>query len=143
MSLLDDIKQIGQLGGFGDIVFTVNPLSIMSPQKITRKRAIEVTEHKIIGTKPKLEVTGEKLDEVTIELLLSSWLGVKPNEEVQKFADYMKTKTRKMLIIGNGLQGANVWGEYMITDMNETYEEIDSFGQITKIGLTVSFLEYN
>lgn len=143
MSLMDDLKKIGQLGAYGDIVFTVNPLEIMSFQKATRKRGVDWAKHEIIGEKPKLEATTDRLDEVTIDILLSSWFGVNPSEIEDKFYRYMSERTVKKLIIGNGLQAANVWGDFVINDISETYEEVDHFGQITKIGLSVQFLEYN
>lgn len=143
MSLMDEIKKIGQLGGFGDIIFTVNPLQIMTFQKVTRKRSVEYAQHRIIRDKPKLEATFDNADEVTIELLLSSSLGIDPSEELQKFNYYMKSHQFKKLIIGNALQGSNVWGDYVITNIDETYEEVSTFGVVTRIGLNVSFLEYN
>lgn len=134
---------IGNLGSFGDIVFTVNPLKTMTFSDAEHNSSIEYVEHKIIGAKPKLEATYFNADEVSLNITLSSMLGVDPKKSLRLFDEYMQDKVVENLIIGNGIWQSNVLGEFVIVSLSKKYKDINWFGDITKIDLAVKFKEYN
>lgn len=143
MSLWDDIKKIGNLGGFGDIIFTVNPLQTMTFTDAERSTSVEYAEHKIIGGKPKLEFMYQNADEVSMNITLSSFLGLNPAEELKKFEEYKNEGDIYPLIIGNAaIEETNVLGWYVINSFSIKYKEVNFLGQITQLELSVKFKEY-
>lgn len=142
-SLWDSILKIGSLGGFGDIVFTVNPLKTMTFKDAEHTSSVEYAEHKIIGDKPKLEYMYQNADEVSMNITLSGFAGVNPKEELKKFDEYMQDGDIYPLIIGNAaIEDSNVLGWFVITSLSKRYKDIIFTGDITQVELTVKFKEY-
>jgi phage protein U len=138
MSLLDTLKNLGNLGGFGGIVFTVRPWETMTFSDAEHNRSVEYAEHKIIGAKPKLEYVGANADEVKLNIKLSSYFGVNVKEKLRLFNRYMDDGDIYDLFIGT----ENL-GEFVITSLSKKYKDIDFFGDITELDLSVTFKEYN
>lgn len=140
MSIVDSLISIatGKLGGFGEIIFYVNPLKTMTFSDAEHNSSVEYAEHKIVGEKPKLEFIGENLDEVSLNIKLSSWFGVNPAAALILFDEYRSNGDIFDLILGE-----NVLGEYVITSTSKGYKDVNWFGQITELDLSVKFKEYN
>jgi phage protein U len=144
MSLIDTIKNIGNLGGFGEIVFTVNPFKTMTFTDAEHSSSVEYAEHKIINQKPKLEFMYKNADEVSLNITLSGSFGINPKEELKKFDEYMNNGDIFDLIIGNGaFNESNVLGEFVITSLSKKYKDVSFLGEVTKIDLSVKFKEYS
>ncbi|TXI98962.1 MAG: phage tail protein [Neisseriales bacterium] len=143
MSLIDKLKNIGTLGGFGDIVFTVNPFKIMNFDDAEHKSSVDYAEHRTVGRKPKLEYQNPNADEVSLNVTLASFLGLNPKEQLKKFEEYMLDGDVFDLILGNGLMESNVLGEFVIESLSRSYKEVSFLGDVTNIKLGVKFKEYN
>ncbi len=140
---IDKLKNIGNLGGFGDIVFTVLPWKTMTFKDAEHSSGVEYHEHKVINEKPKLEFLYKNADEVTVNILLKSMLGVNPKAELKQFEEYMNNGDIYDLIIGNGLEQSNVLGEFVINGLSRSYKEVSFWGEVTEIDLKVTFKEFN
>lgn len=138
MSLLDTLKNLGNLGGFGDVIFTVNPLRQLTFDSADHSASVNYAQHDIIGDLPKLEFTGPNLDELKLTMKLSSYFGLNPKEILAKLYGYMYNGDIYDLFIGT----ENL-GEFVITSVNKTYEKIDFFGNVVEMKASVNFLEYN
>lgn len=137
MSIIDSIKNFGYLGGFGNIIFTVNPLKTMTFKDAEHSSSVEYAEHKIIGEKPKLEYIAENLDTVSLNIKLSSLFGVNPAKQLKTFDEYKTSGEIHFLVLGE-----EVLGEYVIESLSKNYKEVNWFGSITELDLRVSFKEY-
>lgn len=142
-SIIDKLKNIGVLGGFGDIVFTVNPFKTMTFEDAEHNSSVEYEEHKIIGEKPKLEQTYLNADDVSVNITLASFLGVDPKEQLKIFEEYLYNGDVFDLILGNGFQDSNVLGEFVITSLSRSYKDVSFLGDVTQIKLGVKFKEYH
>lgn len=138
MSLLDTIKNIGKLGGFGDLIFTVNPLKQLTFEDAEHSSSVNYAKHDIIGDLPKLEFIAPNLDDIKINMKLSSYFGLDPTQIAGIVNEYMQNGDIYDLFIGT----ENL-GEYVITAINKTYKKIDFFGNVVEMTMSVSFLEYN
>lgn len=143
MALIDTLKNIGTLGGFGDIIFTVNPFKTITFDDAEHNSSVEYAEHRIIGEKPKLEYQNPNADEVSINITLASFLGVNPKEQLKKFEEYMYNGDIYDLILGNGVMESNVLGEFVITSLSRSYKEVSFWGDVTNLKLGVKFKEYH
>lgn len=143
MSLIDTIKNIGNLGGFGEVVFTVNPLQTMTFDNATHQMGVEWAQHKIIGEKPKLEPTYLKAEEVSLDIKLSATFGINPKKEVEKLKEYMYENISCDLILGSGRNWTNVLGEFVIESLSVKYKHVTPLGFIDEMEVSVKFLEYN
>jgi phage protein U len=142
-ALIDKLKNIGTLGGFGDIVFTVNPFKTITFDDAEHNSSVEYAEHRIIGEKPKLEYQSPNSDEVSINITLASFLGVNPKDQLKKFEEYMYNGDIYDLILGNGVMESNILGEFVITSLSRSYKEVSFWGDVTNLKLGVKFKEYH
>ena len=79
---------IGQWGS--NIKFSVNSDKQLSFRDMKRTSSERGTSHNIIGKRPKTEFLGPGMDEVTLEVILSAEMGVRPRSEMAKFRSACK-----------------------------------------------------
>lgn len=82
------MANIGQWGS--DIKFSVNSERQLSFRNMKRTSSARWASHNIIGKRPKPEFLGPGMDEVTLEVLLSAEMGVRPRSEMKKFRSACK-----------------------------------------------------
>jgi len=138
MSILDTIKNFGNLGGFGELIFTVNPFKQLNFQNAQHSSSVKFVDHEIIAGTPKLEFVGYNLDTVKLTIKLSSYFGVSPKKTLDILYEYMESGDVYDLILG-----CDVLGEFVIDGIDKTYDKVDSFGNLTEVGVSLSFKEYN
>lgn len=140
--VLEKLKKLGTLGGFGELVFTVKPwpFKTMTFKDANHTASVEYTEHKHITGKPTLEYVGTNLDEVTLTIELNrAWLGSNPLETYKLLNEYRLDGRISFLILGDDTLSNN---EFVITKIDKKIEEIDCFGTIQKLELNITFKEY-
>lgn len=138
---LEKLKKLGTLGGFGDLVFTVRPwpFKTMTFKDANHSSSVEYAKHKNIGGKPSLEFIAEDLDEVSLNIeLVSQYLGEDPLKTVAILQEYRRAGDIYDLVLGD-----EVLGEFVITKIDKKYDEVNWFGDVQKMTLSVSFMEYN
>ncbi len=93
----------------------------------------------IIGKRPKTEFLGPGMDEVTLEVILSAEMGVRPRSEMAKFRSACKKGEVHYLYI-NGKKVCK--NKMAITAVSESWDEIWSQGELARAVVAVTFSEY-
>lgn len=128
---------IGQWGS--NIKFSVNSDKQLSFRDMKRTSSARWTSHNIIGKRPKTEFLGPGMDEVTLEVVLSAEMGVRPRSEMAKFRSACKKGEVHYLYI-NGKKVCK--NKMAITAVSESWDEIWSQGELARAVVSVTFSEY-
>lgn len=128
---------IGQWGS--NIKFSVNSEKQLSFRNMKRTSSARWTSHNIIGKRPKTEFLGPDMDEVTLEVVLSAEMGVRPRSEMAKFRSACKKGEVHYLYI-NGKKVCK--NKMAITAVSESWDEIWSQGELARAVVVVTFSEY-
>lgn len=127
------------IGAFGEIVFEVSALKVLTFDNYKRKTSAKYASHEIIGRPAVLEFTGRELEEVTLTIKALSSLGVTSEEVALSFREICQRGEPNYLIIGNTVYTGN---ELVITDVSETVNHWTGGGNVISNTLDVTFKEY-
>lgn len=127
------------VGAFGEIVFEVSALRVLTFDGFKRDVKAKYAEHSIIGRPAVLEFVSRELEEISLTIKLISSLGVNPAEEALKLREICQSGEPNFLIIGNTVYGEN---EFVITDISESVIRWTGGGEIMTNQLEVKFKEY-
>ena len=119
-----------------DVAFVVSADVIETFTNLKVNKAVSYTTHKIHGKKAAPEMTGLDADTVTFEILLSAYLGVNPQQELEKLENFMKDGTICSLVLGN-----KVFGTWVIKSMPYNVDYVYKEGDITQAKVTISLIE--
>ena len=108
------------IGAFGDTVFEVSMLKVLTFDGFKRTVKAKYASHEIIGRPAVLEFVGRELEEFTLTIKLMSNLGVTPEEEALKLREMCQQGEPNFLIIGETVYGEN---ELVITDVTESVNQ--------------------
>lgn len=125
------------IGTFDKIVFETSASKILTFDDFERKGSAAFAEHKVINGKPRLEFTGDNLDEVSFTVRLDLHLGVDPAEQIKKAREMKSTGKPGTLIIGG-----TPLGDFVIISLGEKWPVIDNRGRIILAYLELSLKEY-
>lgn len=125
------------IGTFGKLVFETSAKKIHTFDEFERRSSAAFAEHKVINGKPRLERTGDNLDEITFTIRLDLHLGVDPAEQIKKTRDMKSAGKPGTLIIG----GVPL-GDFVIISLSEKWPEIDNRGRLILAYLDLSLKEY-
>lgn len=128
---------IGQWGS--NIAFSVNSEKQLSFRNMKRTSSSRWASHNIIGKRPKMEYLGIDMDEVTLEVVLSAEMGVRPRSEMKKFRAACKSREVNYLYINGKKVCAN---KMAITAVSESWDKIWSQGELVRAVVAVTFSEY-
>ena len=119
-----------------DVVFNVDNkvIETFTNMKVTKQATY--TTHKIHGYKAIPEMTGIEAGTITFDIVLSAFLGVNPQKELDKLEAFMNAGTVCNLVMGNKLFGRWVIKQ-MPYNVDYTYKE----GEGTQATVTVSLIE--
>ena len=130
---------MGAVGHFGGITFGVSSGRVQTFDNFSLKQSIKTTTHDVIGWKGRTEVTGEELDEVTLDITLMASLGVRPRAAYANLRSMMHNKQISYLIVGN----TRVMDRRcLITNITSKWEDIYSHGEVGRIECSITFKEY-
>lgn len=101
-------------GTFGNITFEL----LKAPQSFSHKKETEFAEHARINNKPMLQKTGEKLDEITIQVQFHVSF-CDPTAEAATIEAARKSATAEALVFGNG----EFVGTFVISAITKTLNE--------------------
>jgi len=119
-----------------DVIFEVSSDVIRTFTNMKMNKKVSYTTHKIHGHKAIPEMTGLDADTVTFEMLLSAYLGVNPQKELDKLETFMKEGTICDLVLGD-----KTYGTWVIQSIPYNIEYIYREGDITQAKCTVSLIE--
>lgn len=93
-------------------------------------------KHNLIGNKPKLQLVGLDLQEISITVELNAMLGVKP----RKMEESIRSKIGDVypLVIG----GRSICPNAMLTKVSSSYGKVMQNGKVISMQLDLSFTEY-
>ena len=113
------------IGTFGAVVFETSSRKIHTFDDFERQGAAAFAEHAVIDGKPRLEFTGENLDEISFSIRLDAHLGVDPAGQVKQIRAIKAAGRAQTLIIG----GVPL-GNFVITSLAEKWQRIDNKGRL-------------
>lgn len=119
-----------------DVAFVVSSEVVETFDNMKVNKAVSYTTHKIHGKKAAPEMTGLDADTVTFEMLLSAYLGVNPQRELEKLEAFMKQGT-----ICNLALGERLFGTWVIKSIPYNVDYVYKEGDITQAKVTVSLIE--
>ena len=119
-----------------DVAFEVSDKVIKTFTNMKVSKSVSYTTHKIHGFKAVPEMTGLDADTITFEILLSAYLGVNPQKELDKLEAFMKAGTIVNLVLGDKL-----FGTWVINKMPYNIEYVYKEGDITQAKATLTLIE--
>lgn len=128
---------IGTLGT--DLVFTVSDNYVFTFAGMTRDVSSRWATHETPGVKPRAEFLGPGLQSVSLPITLSSNLGVKPREMLERVEQMVETGDTEYLILGYRPVGKN---RFRVTASSETWDVIYNRGELARAKLTLTLEEY-
>ena len=128
---------IGTLGT--DLVFTVSDNYVFTFAGMTRDVSGRWATHETPGVKPRAEFLGPGLQTVSLPITLSSNLGVKPRQMLERVEQMVETGDTEYLILGYRPVGKN---RFRVTASSETWDVIYNQGELARAKLTITLEEY-
>ena len=128
---------IGTLGT--DLVFTVSDNYVFTFAGMTRDVSSRWATHETPGIKPRAEFLGPGLQTVSLPITLSSNLGVKPRQMLERVEQMVETGDTEYLILGYRPVGKN---RFRVTASSETWDVIYNQGELARAKLTLTLEEY-
>ena len=131
------------IGFLGSVVFEVSsgggPLGIkaFSFRDFKKTKGAHFAEHEVFGGKPLLEFTGIKTNTVSLSINLSASMGISPSEKIATLTDMCNAGKAVPLVIGS-----EVMGLWVITDLGESWDCVDSKGNLVSAVVSVELKEY-
>lgn len=120
-------------GTYGTIQFQ----TLTAPQEFVVKRETDFAEHARVNTKPKLQKTGEKLDEITLQMHFHVAF-CNPDAQVSALDALRKKAKAESLVLGNG----SVMGTFVIVSITKTVTDSFSDGSAMACTAEVLLREY-
>ena len=128
------------IGTFGTaLVFEVSDSRVLTFNEMTREVSGRWTDHEVMGVKPKPEFLGPGSQTVSLPITLSSSLGVRPRQMLERVADLVERGQAEYLIINCKPVSKN---PFRITGSSETWNTLYSGGELALASLTLTLEEY-
>ena len=128
---------IGTLGT--DLVFETSDNYVLTFDGMTRDLSSRWATHETPGVKPRAEFLGPGLQTVSLPITLSSNLGVKPRQMLERVEQMVETGDTEYLILGYRPVGKN---RFRVTASSETWDVIYNQGELARAKLTLTLEEY-
>lgn len=126
------------IGILGNVVFVASSFKVLTFTGMTKEVSVRTHEHEVIGMKPKTEFIGPDLKPVSFDMRLDSSLGVSPQREIDNLEFMCENGIICVLILGN-----RVHGEFLITNISESFDHFYRDGALLKASISVKLKEYN
>jgi len=127
----------------GNITFEVNytddQISVFTFDSLKRSNKNRIAKHDVIGAKPLTELVGPDLGEIKFQMILSASLGINPLKAMGKIYTAFNAGTPMIMMIGGSTIGNHQW---IISDFEETYSNIDNKGNVWQMNIDISLQEY-
>lgn len=141
LDLMGPVKnKESRIGSLGEIAFEVSNYDrILTLNNYSKSISANYAEHEVIGSKPLLEFTGAKLQTISFDILISSYLGYNPRKQMKQLIDYCEQGAILSFILGDEPIGENKW---VIESIDEKANEFMGNGEILSTTASVSLKEY-
>ncbi|MDR1311099.1 MAG: phage tail protein [Burkholderiaceae bacterium] len=99
--------------------------------------AADYAEQALIGRKPRLQFTGDKLDQVQIALVFHNQY-CEPELEMIRLLDVLQSHAVLPLVFGNG----DYKGRFVLTDLKTTGKQTDTYGTLLAVEANMTLKEF-
>lgn len=131
---------MGEIGNLGKlIVFEVSMNRVITFSRMTQSVKGRWAVQNPIGGKPYSEFLGPGQRTISISIFLSAIHGVRPRKTIERIEKAIESGIPYQLVIGGKKVGA---GQWVITDMSESWEKIIQGGELVSANLTLNLAEY-
>ncbi|MBI3584194.1 MAG: phage tail protein [Nitrospinae bacterium] len=125
------------IGVLGDIAFEISEDHINNINELKRSRTWKYAEHEILKGKSRLQSMGRQLDTVSFSGRFGDYF-CNPLEEIHKLEKEAEKGESLVFVFGD-----EIFGEFVIESVSETWRETDGLGNPKVIEFEVSLKEYN
>lgn len=129
--------KIGNLGQL--ITFSVSSKKILTFETMNKTVKGRWTAHTLIGKKPRPEFLGADRQQTSLEIQLSSEMGVNPRKIIEKIEKAVEKGTPLTFVVGGKKIGKHQW---VIESMSETWDKIILDGKLVSAKMTLTLSEY-
>ncbi len=129
-----------QVGCLGDIVFSTSINKVETLNNLKINHSASYSSHKRHCGNEIIEFTGNDASTISFNILLSEFLGVDVEEELEKLKEYERTGKTLKFVLGKKTLGNYRW---VITKHTITPKTYDKRGNITSADVSISLKEYN
>lgn len=127
------------VGIFGDVVFSVGHLRVLTPSNFKGKIEANWAEHEVLKGKAKPEFLNPKLREYECDILLDSSLGVNPSRMKNRLEEMVENGELHYLIIGFAPVSKN---KLRVTSMSESWDVVQRHGLLMQCKVSLMLKEY-
>lgn len=127
------------VGALGDIVFKVSDETIETISKFKWSGSAKYATHQRHGTNALTEFVGIDPDKISFNIILSAYLGVNPQTELNKIWNAERNGTPLPLVLGEKGYGKYRWN---IVSHSVSGQYFDSAGNLTQAEVSLSLQEY-
>lgn len=127
------------VGIFGDVVFSVGHLRVLTPSNFKGKIEANWAEHEVLKGKAKPEFLNPKLREYECDILLDSSLGVNPSRMKNRLEEMVENGELHYLIIGFAPVSKN---KLRVTSMSESWDVVLRHGLLMQCKASLTLKEY-
>ena len=126
-------------GTYGDIVFNVSHLRVLTPSNISGSTGADWADHSVIGNKTRSQYLGPQLKKYQMDIQLSSSFGVAPRIALARLQEMSENGEVHYLIIGLAPLSMN---KFAIESVSETWDTVGRMGVLMECKVSLTFREY-
>lgn len=127
------------IGSLGEVAFKVSSDKVFTFNDFSRKGSARITAHELIGRKPLVEFVGPGLESISFKMMLSTFLGIVPLDEVNTLREMRDKGTASSLSLDGTPVGDGLW---LLESINEDWKHIDNNGSPRVIDCDLQLKEY-
>ena len=109
------------VGIFGDVIFSVGHLRVLTPSNFKGTTGANWAEHEVLGGKARAEYLSPKLREYTFDILLDAALGVNPRKMLNRLTEMSENGEIHYLIIGFAPVSQN---KVRVTEISDSWDSV-------------------
>lgn len=127
------------IGSYGGIVFQVSRKKVYSFSNFKRTRTADWKEHNRYGQKPLSQFISPGLESISLDIHLSTSLGVNPRATIEKWGKLLEAGHHDIFVIGSEQVGRNEW---KIESISEAWNTILNKGELVEADISITLSEY-
>lgn len=127
------------VGTYGDIVFSVSHLQVLTPSNISGSTGADWADHEVLSSKTKSQYLGPQLRSYQMDIQLSSSFGVAPRTALDRLQEMSENGEVHYLIIGLAPLSMN---KFAIESISDTWDVVGRMGVLMECKVSLTFREY-
>ena len=127
------------VGTYGDIVFNVSHLQVLTPSNISGSTGADWADHEVLGSKTKSQYLGPQLRSYQMDIQRSSSFGVAPRAALDRLQEMSENGEVHYLIIGLAPLSMN---KFAIESISDTWDVVGRMGVLMECKVSLTFRVY-